>query len=126
MKRQRAGRRKRLQKRVLEEWRGLPEPRDTGARTRAVSEVVPNVLQQLGLKERFEEEAMADAWRELVGDFLAQHSRPVSIKRKVLLVRVLQPTLHYDLERTLKPKLLEQIRERFGSDKVRDIRFIVG
>ncbi len=116
----------RIHKRVLAEWRGASEPRDTSARTKEISQVVPKLLQSLGLKERFEEEEMMGAWRELVGDFLATHSQPVSIKRKVLLVQVLQPTLCYDMERTLKPRLLAQIRNRFGAEKIRDIRFVPG
>ncbi|MFV1995671.1 MAG: DciA family protein, partial [Verrucomicrobiales bacterium] len=54
------------------------------------------------------------------------HSRPLKVQRRVLFVQVLQPTLHYEFERTLKKQLLEKIKQRFGSSRITDIRFTLG
>ena len=62
------------------------------------------------------------AWEEAVGDFVARHSQPVGVNRKVLLVQVLQPAVHYTLER-MKGQILERLQARFGKDHIRDIRF---
>lgn len=122
----RAFRKRSLRSRVLEEWRGLPEPVRSRDRTVSLAETVPAFLKGLGLEERYHEEEMMRAWRDLVGDFIAEHSRPLKIQGGVLVVQVLQPTLHYDLERTLKGRLLKKIQDRFGARKIRDIRFMRG
>jgi len=116
----------RMRRRAVEEWRGLPEKVISHERVRSVSESVPKFLKGLGLKERFEEEEMMRSWRELVGDFIADNSQPVKVRGKVLYVQVLQPTLHYDLDRTLKGKLLKRIQDRYGAHKVREVRLMLG
>ena len=117
---------KRMRRRALEDWRGLPEHRPAPDRTRILGQSVPEFLSSLGLKDRFDAEEMIRSWREIAGDFIAEHSQPVKVEGRVLFVRVLQPTLHYDLERTLKKKLLERIQARFGPRKIRNIRFTLG
>ncbi len=95
---------------VIAEWRGLPErpfPRDTA---RAVGEVVVKLMVNLGLAERLREEEVTRAWRELVGDFVADHSAPQRLQNGVLTVRVLQPTVHYELDRVFKPQLLAKLK----------------
>jgi hypothetical protein len=44
----------------------------------------------------------------------------------VLTVRVLQPTIHYELDRVWKRQLLEKLKERFGPRTVRELRFRIG
>ena len=47
-------------------------------------------------------------------------------KDGVLTVRVLQPTVHFELDRFWKPKILAKLKERFGSRTVRDVKFRIG
>jgi predicted nucleic acid-binding Zn ribbon protein len=61
-----------------------------------------------------------------VGEFIAAHSTPVALRDGVLYVRVLQPSLHYELERIAKAKVLRKLKLRFGSTTIRDIRFRLG
>ena len=117
---------KRMRRKALEEWRGLPEPPAKPDRTRSMGESVPQFLTALGLKDRFDADEMMRSWKEVAGDFVAEHSQPVKVEGRILYVRVLQPTLHYDLERTLKKKLLERVQARFGSRKISNIRFTLG
>ncbi len=115
-----------LKSRIIAEWRGLPEepfPKDTAA---AVGGLVESVLGKLGLKTRIREEEIKAAWREVVGDFLARHSAPAALESGTLIVHVLQPTVHFELERVWKRKLLVKLQERFGRTTVREIRFRLG
>jgi FolB domain-containing protein len=41
-------------------------------------------------------------------------------------VRVLQPSLHYELERIAKTEILRKLKRRFGGKTIRDIRFRLG
>ena len=44
----------------------------------------------------------------------AAHSAPVALRDGILYVRVLQPSLHYELERIAKTEILRKLKLRFG------------
>jgi len=111
----------RLRRQVIEEWRLLPEPRDPLARCVKASDAMGGILQRLQFAEEISR--VASVWKELVGDFLAENSQPTSLKDGVLLVQVVQPTLRYELDRALKPQLLQRLREAFGEKLIKEIRF---
>jgi hypothetical protein len=101
-----------LRARVIAEWRGLPErpfPADT---SKPIGSVLEKVMADLGLGQRIREEEVRAAWREMVGD-------------GVLHVRVLQPSMLYELDRTLRQDIVAKLKKRFGRT-VRDVRFRVG
>jgi predicted nucleic acid-binding Zn ribbon protein len=111
---------------VVAEWRGLPEKRLRPDRWQAPAELLPKLLQKLGLKERLHETEVIDAWAMIVGDFIAAHSTPVALREGILHVRVLQPALHYELEQVSKINILRKLKRRFGNKTIRDIRFRIG
>jgi predicted nucleic acid-binding Zn ribbon protein len=67
-----------------------------------------------------------NAWSSIVGEFIAAHSTPVALRDGVLYVRVLQPSLHYELERVAKTQVLRKLKLRFGGKTIRDVRFRIG
>jgi predicted nucleic acid-binding Zn ribbon protein len=83
-------------------------------------------MSALGLGDRLREDEVRRAWREIVGDFLATHSTPAALREGTLIVRVLQPTLLYELDRVWKPQLIQKLRQRFGARNVRDVKFRIG
>jgi predicted nucleic acid-binding Zn ribbon protein len=111
---------------VIAEWRGLPEKRLRPDRWQAPADVLPKLMQRLGLQERLHEAEVIDAWSKIVGDFIAAHSAPVALREGILYVRVLQPALHYELEQISKTEILRKLKQRFGGKTIRDIRFRVG
>lgn len=114
-----------LRARVIAEWRGLREehfPTDTA---KALGPVLARVMKEMGLETRMREEEIIAAWRDIVGDFLAQHSVPQRLADGVLHVRVLQPSMLFELERTWRPEIVRKLKKRFGRS-VRDVRFRVG
>ena len=115
-----------LRAHVVAEWRGLPEKTVTHNRWAAPADVLPKVMQRLGLKERLQEAEVLEAWSKIVGDFIAAHSAPVALREGVLYVRVLQPALHYELEQVAKIDVLRKLKQRFGPKIIRDVRFRVG
>jgi ribosomal silencing factor RsfS len=48
------------------------------------------------------------------------------LENGTLVVHVLQPTVHFELERVWKRKLLVKLQEKFGRSTVREIRFRLG
>jgi predicted nucleic acid-binding Zn ribbon protein len=115
-----------LRARVVAEWRGLPEKSVTHNRWSVPADVLPKLMQRLGLKERLHEAEVLEVWSKIVGDFIAAHSAPVALREGVLYVRVLQPALHYELEQIAKIDILRKLKQRFGGKVIRDIRFRVG
>ena len=111
---------------VIAEWRGLPAKKVRPDRWQAPGDLLPKLMQQLGLSERLKETEVIDAWKQIVGDFIAGHSAPVSLRAGVLFVRVLQPALHYQFEQISKAEILRKLKQRFGTKIIREIRFRVG
>jgi predicted nucleic acid-binding Zn ribbon protein len=111
---------------VIAEWRGLPVNKPRPDRWQAPGDLLPKLMQQLGLSERLRESEVIDAWKQIVGDFIAAHSTPVSLRAGILSVRVLQPSLHYQFETISKAEILRKLKQRFGTKIIREIRFRVG
>jgi predicted nucleic acid-binding Zn ribbon protein len=111
---------------VIAEWRGLPERKARADRWQSPAELVPKLMQRLGLRERLRETEVIDAWGKIVGEFIAAHSAPVALREGVLYVRVLQPALHYELDQVCKPEILRKLKQRFGGKTIRDLRFRIG
>lgn len=115
-----------LRARVIAEWRGLPGGKPRPDRWQSAANLVPNVMKQLGLADRLRESEVIEAWSQIVGDFLAAHSTPMVLRDGILIVRVLQPALHYQFEQISKPDILRKLKQRFGAKVIRDLRFRVG
>jgi predicted nucleic acid-binding Zn ribbon protein len=111
---------------VIREWRGLPEKKVRPDQWETPGVLLPKLMQKLGLKDRLRESEVIDAWSSIVGEFIAAHSTPVALREGVLYVRVLQPSLHYELERVAKTEILRKLKQRFGARTIRDIRFRLG
>jgi predicted nucleic acid-binding Zn ribbon protein len=111
---------------ALAEWRGLPEKAAIRDRWQNAGDVLPKLMQRLGLRERLHETEVIEAWSKIVGDFIAMHSSPFALREGVLYVRVLQPALHYELNQVSKIEILRKLKQRFGGKIIRDIRFRVG
>jgi len=112
-----------IRKRVLEDWRGLPEQSERPERCIPAAEALKKLLPKLGLTDRLNEQEVQAAWKEIVGDFLAEHSQPVSMRDGIVIIQVLQPTVRYELDRSWKPEILRKLKARFGAKTVKEIRF---
>lgn len=115
-----------LRARVLAEWRGLPQTPLSVDRAVPVADAVDKLMKTLGLQDRLKAEAVIAAWKEVVGEFVAKHSAPRQLKEGVLYVSVLQPSLHFELERVWKRDIVDKLKKRFGPKIVRDVKFRIG
>jgi predicted nucleic acid-binding Zn ribbon protein len=117
---------KRLRALALAEWRGQAEVVEREDRTATAADVVRKVMQTLGLTDRLKSEEVLAAWGEIVGEFFAKHSAPRQLKDGILYVSVLQPTVHFELDRVWKRDILAKLKTRFGVRTVREIKFRIG
>src|SRR5256885_6138995 len=110
---------------VIAEWRGLPERRMRADRWQLPAELVPKMMQRLGLRERLHETEVIETWSKIVGEFIATHSAPFALRDGILYVRVLQPALHYELEQISKIDMLRRLQQRSAGKMKPRIRFSV-
>jgi len=115
-----------LRAKVLSEWRGYREKAAPADRMQSVGDALEGVMRKLGLQERLTEGQIFKAWKEIVGDWFALHTCPDRIRDGVLYVRVVQSTVHYELDRNCKARIIQKLKARFGAGRVRDIRFRIG
>lgn len=115
-----------IRQRVLSEWRGYWEPRPKPDRQKLVGEVLPGLMEKLGLGERFSEQEMIAAWREVVGEFLAGQSNPIRLRRGILEIQVGNPNVRYELDRNMRSIILPRLKERFGRGVVQEVRYVLG
>ena len=91
-------------------------------RAKSVRDLLPKLMQNLGLQERLREGEVLGAWKTLVGEFIAAHSQPSVLREGILYVAVLQPALHYELDRN-NAEILLKLKRIFGGSVIRDLRF---
>lgn len=125
MARRRTRKKPTLRETALAELRGYWEPQDLSEFSHEMSDVLTSAMKSMGLKDRFNEEQVFEAWSTLVTPFIAEHARPVSLDNKVLYIQVLHSTIHYELER-MKGQILGKMQAEFGANNIREIRFRLG
>jgi predicted nucleic acid-binding Zn ribbon protein len=110
-----------------EAWQYKPRRRRSGVATdlTKVKAIISKVLSHRGLDKRVERYEFILHWHEIVGDRLAEVSKPECIVNKQLIVNVLHPAWAQELT-MIKPVLLESLA-RFlkPGDVVRDMHFRV-
>jgi predicted nucleic acid-binding Zn ribbon protein len=90
-----------------------------------LGDVLGKLLPKLGIATRIKESDILSAWSGIVGDFIAQHSQPERLVNGTLQIRVMQPSVRYELDRVWKPEIIRKLREQFGERTIRDIKFIL-
>jgi hypothetical protein len=65
------------------------------------------------------------AWNEIVGESVADHSQPRSVRNRILFIDVTHSTWMQQLQ-FLKPTLLEKVNNFLGEPLIQDIRFRLG
>lgn len=110
---------------TLRQWRhGDPVP-DPNRNIHQASEHIDGLLAKLGVQGGVDEEKLREAWGRVAGDFVAKHAEPESLKRGVLVLKVIQPSMRFHLEQ-MKGKLLRNLRQELGDGVVKQVRFKVG
>jgi len=91
-----------------------------------VKAILSSVLNHRGLDKRVERYEFILHWPEIVGERLAEVSKPEYIRDKALVVQVLHPAWAQELT-MIKPVLLESLAQYLKpGDVVRDMVFRVG
>jgi predicted nucleic acid-binding Zn ribbon protein len=87
--------------------------------------VLEKTLKSLEIDVPLKTYSIFGAWKEIVGDSLALHTQPRSIRNRILFIDVSHSTWMQQLQ-FLKPTLLEKINTFLGEPHIQDIRFRLG
>lgn len=114
-----------MRRRVRRELWGADDPVDLNAGVHLAAEFIEQIVRSAGLAEGMAEERLREIWSELVGEYIAKSSNPVSLKQGVLAIRVAQPAMKFHLEQ-MRGSLLAKIQKAAANDKIKSIRFTMG
>ncbi|MGD9418224.1 MAG: DUF721 domain-containing protein [Verrucomicrobiota bacterium JB025] len=111
-----------IRKAILREWRGCDEALDLNSGIHHAGSFIETILESIGARDGLREDQVRATWKQLAGDFISQHTEPVSVKNGMLVLRVTQPAMRFHLEQ-MKPMLLKRIQSELGADQIQSVKF---
>jgi hypothetical protein len=94
-------------------------------RPQSIHSILEKTLKTLEIDVPLKTYSIMSAWNEIVGEPVAIHSQPRSIRNQILFIEVSHSTWMQQLQ-FLKPTLLEKINHFLGEPLIQDIRFRLG
>lgn len=90
-----------------------------------IRSILERTIKSLEIDVPLKTYSILGAWNEIVGESVAAHSQPHSIRNRILFIDVAHPTWMQQLQ-FLKPTLLEKVNTFLGESLIQDIRFKLG
>src|ERR1051325_2133914 len=115
--------------RALSEWRGTalaPVKGGRALRSQPVADVMPRVLNKLGLDRRRAEAEIVRVWNHLVDPNITAHARPTGLNKGTLFVTVDSSVWLSEIVRYRRKEILDRLQHSFGYDVIARISFRVG
>ncbi len=91
-----------------------------------IKDLLPKVLSQIGAVHRDRPDLILAAWPEIIGEKLASMTKAVCFEKGILVVKVSNSTLYSLLSQHDRGRLLKNLREKFPSVEIKNIRFRIG
>jgi len=87
--------------------------------------VIKSLIEKLDKEARPTSEDIEAIWKDVAGDKAARHAKPVSLRKKRLIVNIDGSSWLYEL--TLKKEsLLSALKNKLGEDKIKELQFRIG
>lgn len=90
-----------------------------------IRSILEKTLEALEIDVPLKSYSILGAWKQIVGESVALHTQPRTIRNRILFIDVSHPTWIQQLQ-FLKPTLLEKINNFLGGPHIQDIRFRLG
>jgi hypothetical protein len=94
-------------------------------RPQKIRSILEDTIRALEIDVQLKTYSILGAWGEIVGESVAEHSQPRSIRNRILFLDVSHSTWMQQLQ-FLKPTLLEKVNNFLGEPLIQDIRFKLG
>jgi hypothetical protein len=95
------------------------------SKPKPIGSILESTLKGLEVDSQLKAYSIWGAWRDIVGESLADQTQPRAIRNRILFMDVSHSTWIQQLQ-FIKPKLLEKINAFFGEPLLQDIRFRMG
>lgn len=90
-----------------------------------IRSILEKTLKALEIETPLKSYSIFRAWKEIVGESIANQTQPRAIRNRILFLDVSHPTWMQQLQ-FLKPTLLEKINHYLGDPLIQDIRLKLG
>lgn len=90
-----------------------------------LSDFIPGVLKRMGMKDQGWLADITAQWKDIAGPEIAANCRPGKYDRGMLTVYVTHPGWIQELKQRGEHLILERLKERFGSKRIKTIRFTI-
>jgi hypothetical protein len=91
----------------------------------SIRSILEKTVKSLEIDVPLKTYSIVGAWKDIVGESVAAHSQPRSVRNQILFIDVAHPTWMQQLQ-FLKPTLLDQVNAFLGESLIQDIRFKLG
>jgi len=91
----------------------------------SLGEVLGNFFKRTGLSRKIQEQKILNSWEKAVGEAVAERTRPVSVKNRVLRVKVTNSVWMQELQ-FMKELIIQKLHEQTGKNFLQDLRFFIG
>jgi predicted nucleic acid-binding Zn ribbon protein len=113
----------------LRELRGVdlaPLERNRQRSEKAVTSLLPGILQRIRLDQRQSETEILRAWRHLIDPSLTAHAQPAGLAKGTLFVSVDSSVWLDEIVRYRRKEILDRLQLSFGKEMIQRISFRVG
>jgi hypothetical protein len=114
-----------LRQQLIDEWRGLKSP-DSIIPHKEISNEVSTALKSFGVSNLLSEDDVVNAWNQIMPPVITENTKLTGYRNGVIEVSVLQSSIHYTLDRQMKPEIIKKLQNLFGREKVKGVIFRVG
>jgi predicted nucleic acid-binding Zn ribbon protein len=92
-----------------------------------IKDIISSLIGELESKNKKTGTAtIQQEWNNIVGEKIAEHTKPTKIKQRVLHVIVDQATWAYELNQKYKKDLVMRLNKKIGEDVIDDMFFRIG
>jgi len=120
---------RRARREVLAQWRrvDLHDAEKTRTdRAKPVAQVMPGLLEKLGMDRRLSEAEIVQVWQNLVDPTVAAHAKPSGLNKGTLFVTVDSSVWLDEIVRYRRKEILKRLQHAFGLERIERISFRVG
>ena len=90
-----------------------------------MGEVLEGFFKRTGMNRRIQEQRILNCWEQAVGEGVAERTQPVSVRNRVLRVKVVNSVWMQELH-FMKELIMQRLQQEAGNNILRDLRFFVG
>ena len=88
-----------------------------------INQAIKDLIKREHLQEGFNEQKAMKLWNNVVGELVANNTKPISISRGVLNIETKTPVWRQELQ-IQKGNIITKINKNFKTKVIKDIRFI--